>query len=35
MWLYREQWSQAGLMDALFEDFDAYLKGQGYLEESR
>ena len=30
VWLYREQLSQAGLIDALFEDFDAYLKGQGY-----
>ena len=30
VWLYREQLSQAGLMDALFEDFDAYLKDQGY-----
>ncbi len=29
VWLYREQLSQAGLIDALFEDFDAYLKGQG------
>ncbi len=25
-----EQLSQAGLMDALFEDFDAYLKSQGF-----
>ena len=30
VWLYREQLSQAGLIDALFEDFDAYLKSQGY-----
>ena len=30
VWLYREQLSQAGLIDALFEDFDAYLKNQGY-----
>ena len=29
VWLYREQLSQAGLIDGLFEDFDAYLKGQG------
>ena len=30
VWLYREQLSQAGLIDVLFEDFDAYLKSQGY-----
>ena len=30
VWLYREQLSQAGVMDALFEDFDGYLKTQGY-----
>ena len=30
VWLYREQLSQAGLMEALFEDFDGYLKSQGY-----
>ena len=30
VWLYREQLSQAGLMEALFEDVDAYLKSQGY-----
>jgi IS5 family transposase len=30
VWLYRERLSQAGLIDALFEDFDGYLKGQGY-----
>ena len=30
VWLYREQLSQAGLIDALFEDFDGYLKSQGY-----
>ena len=30
VWLYRERLSQAGLMDALFEDFDGYLKSQGY-----
>ena len=30
VWLYREQLSQAGLIEALFEDFDAYLKSQGY-----
>ena len=28
VWLYREQLSQAGLIETLFEDFDAYLKGQ-------
>ena len=38
VWLYRERLSQAGLIDALFEDFDGYprssrgqaLKNQGY-----
>lgn len=30
MWLYREQLSQAGLIEVLFEEFDAYLKSQGY-----
>ena len=30
VWLYREQLSQAGLIETLFEDFDAYLQGQGY-----
>ena len=30
VWLYREQLSQAGLIAALFEDFDSYLKSQGY-----
>ena len=30
VWLYREQLSQAGLIEVLFDDFDAYLKSQGY-----
>ena len=30
VWLYREQLSQAGVIDALFDDFDGYLKTQGY-----
>ena len=30
VWRYREQLSQAGLIEALFEDFDAYLQSQGY-----
>ena len=30
VWLYREQLSEAGLIETLFEDFDAYLQGQGY-----
>ena len=30
VWLYREQLSKAGLIEALFEDFDGYLKSQGY-----
>ena len=28
VWLYREQLSQAGLIESLFEDFDAYLDGR-------
>ena len=31
MWLYREQLTQAGVIEALFETFDGYLKDQGYL----
>ncbi len=31
VWLYREQLAQAGMIEALFEDFDGYLKDQGYL----
>ena len=30
VWLCREQLSQAGVIDALFNDFDGYLKTQGY-----
>ena len=30
VWLYREKLSQAGLIEALFEDFDDYLKDQGF-----
>ncbi len=30
VWLYREQLSQAGVIDALFNDFDNYLNTQGY-----
>ena len=30
VWLYREQLSQAGVIETLFDDFDAYLKSQGY-----
>ena len=30
VWLYREQLSQAGLIEALFEDFDGYLQSQGF-----
>ena len=30
VWLYREQLSQAGVIEALFDDFDGYLKTQGY-----
>jgi IS5 family transposase len=31
VWLYREQLAQAGMIETLFEDFDGYLKDQGYL----
>ncbi|WP_310621692.1 IS5 family transposase [Flexibacterium corallicola] len=31
IWMYREQLAQAGAIQALFDDFDSYLKGQGYL----
>ena len=31
VWLYREQLAQAGLVDALFDAFDAHLKAQGFL----
>ena len=31
MWLYREQLTQAGVIEALFETFDGHLKDQGYL----
>ena len=30
VWLYREQLSQAGVIEALFNDFDGYLGAQGY-----
>ena len=30
VWLYREQLSQAGVIETLFDDFDSYLKNQGY-----
>ena len=31
VWMYREQLAQAGVIEALFEDFDGYLEKQGYL----
>ena len=31
VWMYREQLVQAGVIEALFEDFDGYLEKQGYL----
>jgi len=31
VWLYREQLAQAGVIETLFEDFDGYLKQQGYM----
>ena len=30
VWLYREQLSQAGVIEALFNDFDGYLGTQGF-----
>ena len=30
VWLYREQLTQAGAIEALFEDFDGYLEDQGW-----
>ena len=31
VWLYREQLAQAGMIEALFDRFDGYLKKRGYL----
>ena len=31
VWLYRDQLARAGVIEALFEDFDGYLEKQGYL----
>ena len=31
VWLYREQLARAGMVEALFDAFDGYLKEQGYL----
>ena len=31
VWLYREQLTQAGVIEALFETFDGYLKDQGCI----
>ena len=31
VWLYREQLAQAGLAEALFDEFDGYLKARGWL----
>jgi len=31
VWLYREQLAQAGMIATVFENFDLYLKDQGYL----
>ena len=31
VWLYREQLTQAGVIEALFETFDGHRKDQGYL----
>src|SRR3954462_6662015 len=31
VWLYREKLAQAGLVEALFEAFDAHLRSRGYL----
>ncbi len=34
IWLFREQLTRAGAIHQLFADFDAWLKGQGYLAKS-
>jgi len=31
VWLYREGLAQAGMVDALFKQFDGYLARQGYI----
>ncbi len=31
VWLYREALAQAGMMEALFKQFDGYLARQGYI----
>lgn len=31
VWLYRGQLAEAGVVEKLFEDFDGYLKAEGYL----
>jgi IS5 family transposase len=31
IWLFREQLTRAGAIEALFASFDAHLKGQGYM----
>ena len=31
VWLYREQLTQAGVIEALFETFDGHLKDQGKM----
>jgi IS5 family transposase len=31
LWLYREALAEAGMVEQLFADFDAYLRAQGYL----
>ncbi len=31
VWLYREALTKTGVIEALFDDFDAYLKQRGYL----
>ena len=31
VWLYREQLAEAGVIEALFDDFDGHLKREGYL----
>jgi transposase, IS5 family len=31
LWLYREALAKAGMVERLFDEFDAYLRGQGYL----
>ena len=35
VWLYREALAQAGLVEALFKQFDGYLARRGYIARKR